>query len=324
MDPAALSDWLHQDHRGAWQRLSPTVCALAESPCWHAAEQRLYWVDIDGCALWRSAPWPAHGLPDPAGAERWPLPSEPGCVAPAASGGVVLALRSGVWAAPQWQGELHALAPAPYDTTVARFNDGKCDPAGRLWLGTLHEPRAERLARLHRLDVHADPALPVALGNSSLANGLAFSPDGQWLYWADTGEHCVRRWPLDAQGWPQGAGELIHTWPRKPADWTAAADPHHTHYQGRPDGAAIDTAGRYWIALYEGAAVQVLSPTGLALGRLRTPALHTTMPAFCSPHGNTLVVTTAGKADRAAAAGHVWALHLPRTLQGLGAVTWRG
>ena len=119
-----------------WNVLGNAICDLGESPFWSANEGRLYWVDIAGRAALRIAP--AGGA-----TERWPLPSEPGCMAPAHTAGSpsgwVLALRDGIYRAQHWGGALQRIARLPYDPAHERANDGKCDPFGRFWVGTRDE-----------------------------------------------------------------------------------------------------------------------------------------------------------------------------------------
>ena len=166
-----------------WQRITSQADGLGESPFWHPAEKCLYWVDIPGQRLRRMAMTAdALGEHKP---EDWPLGEEPGCFAPAAQGGWVMATRSGVYRAQTWGGPRQLLAAAPYDTAQMRFNDGKCDPAGNFWSGSMFEPRDQALAALYALQ--ADGRLEFKAGDATVANGLAWSPDGRTLYWSDTG-----------------------------------------------------------------------------------------------------------------------------------------
>ena len=116
-----------------WTRITPQPDALGESPFWHPSEQRLYWVDIPGRRICRVA---VDGLQASGPVEHWPLDQEPGCIAPVHGGGLVMALRNGIYRAREWGGPLQLLAAAPYDATKQRFNDGKCDAQGRFWAGS--------------------------------------------------------------------------------------------------------------------------------------------------------------------------------------------
>ena len=272
-----------------WQPLPLPADALGESPFWHPEEQRLYWVDVPGRQLRRFEPASGHG-------ESWPMPSEPGCVAPARSGGLVVALRDGIYRARQWQGALQRLAPAAHDPATTRFNDGKADPVGRFWAGTIYEPRDAARAALFSLDLrpgHAGAGLQRqdAAGPATTANGLAFSPDARTLYWSDTPAHVVRAWDWDAQANQLRNGRVFHQFPPKPALW----QPGDAGYGGRPDGAAVDSQGNYWCAMFEGGRLLQLSPAGQVLQDLPLPVRCPTMPCFGGPDLCTLYLTSARK-----------------------------
>ncbi len=161
-----------------WQSVAQQADRLGESPFWHPGEQRLYWIDIPGRQLRRT---------DPAGgpAQSWALPQEPGCIAPARSGGWVIALRDGIYRARAWGGPLALLQRFGYDPATTRFNDGKADPLGRFWAGTLFEPKTQAAGELFSLDCRPDngaggaPLAERKAGGLVTANGLAWSPDGR-------------------------------------------------------------------------------------------------------------------------------------------------
>lgn len=290
-----------------WQSLTARRHVVGESPFWHPHERLLYWIDNEANQLWRS---PADG----AAAECWDMPSAPGCIAPAQSGGLVIALRDGIYRARQWGGPLTRLADAQHDTATTRFNDGKADPQGRFWAGTIYEPRDKPQAALYCLDARPGqagaPSLVRRLGPATNANGLAFSPDSRTLYWADTSRHLVRAWSFDADSGTASDERVFRQFPAKPAGW----QPGQPGYGGRPDGAAIDADGNYWCAMFEGERLLQLSPAGEVLRELRLPVRCPTMPCFGGDDLRTLYVTTAGKnrpADELQAmplSGHVlWA-----------------
>ncbi|MFM8865220.1 MAG: SMP-30/gluconolactonase/LRE family protein [Limnohabitans sp.] len=267
----------------AWTRISPAPDQLGESPFWHPQEQRLYWVDIPGR---RVARVPIEGLQAIGPVEHWSLGEEPGCIAPVESGGLVLALRSGIHLAREWGGTLHKLADAPYDTTRLRFNDGKCDPLGRFWAGSLYEPKDQALGMLYMLD---GQGLHPMMAGVTTANGLAWSPDGRTAYWADTAAHQVRAFDVDPASGRLSGARLFHQRAPKPAGWAwGGAVP----YGGRPDGAAVDAEGCYWSAQYEGQRLLRLSPAGEVLAEVPTPVPCPTMPCFGGPDLKTLFITT--------------------------------
>ena len=226
--------------RAMWQTLPDSQCDLGESPFWHPQERSLYWVDIPGRAVLRTR----GELNAQVVVERWAMPSEPGCIAPARKGGLVIALRDGIYRAPEWGGALQCMAKAQHDVRTMRFNDGKCDPLGRLWAGSINEAKDGATAALYCLD--ARPAAPGGVapqlvrmqGGVTTANGLAFSPEADRMYWSDTPAHTVRAWDWDAQANRLSNEREFQRFPPKPAGWKAG-DP----YGGRPDGAPLDAQG---------------------------------------------------------------------------------
>ena len=280
-----------------WKTVVTQPDALGESPFWHPDEQMLYWVDIPGKRI--------HRLNIFMGSvQRWAMPSEPGCIAPLrdrdgdSAGGLVIALRDGIYRAREWGGELECLAPARHDPATSRFNDGKADPLGRFWAGTLYEPRDAALAQLFCLDWrHADqlavkPQLTVKAGDATTANGLVWSPDAATLYWSDTPSHTIRAWDWDADNNTMSRERVFKQWAGKPAGWHLG-EPGASLYQGRPDGAAVDVQGNYYVAMYEGARLFKLSPAGHVLADIPTPAQCPTMPCFGGSDLKTLYLTTA-------------------------------
>ena len=243
--------------------------SLGECPVWSASEQVLYWVDINAPSLNRF---------DPAtGANRaFPMPSSIGCFALRKRGGFVVALRDGIWLA-HADGTLdRRIAAAPYDPAHHRFNDGRCDPQGRLFAGTMNEKRDAASAALYRLD--ADFTLTEIFGGITISNGLAWSPDGRTMYHADTIAQTINAFAFDAStGMPSARREF--------ARFTEDGD--------RPDGAAVDSEGCYWTAFYRGGRVLRFSPDGAILAEYAVPAMCPTMCAFGGDGLKTLYVTSA-------------------------------
>jgi sugar lactone lactonase YvrE len=267
-----------------WHALTTEPNTLGESPFWHPAEQQLYWVDIAQRMLWRCNVFMGT-------VQTWSMPSEPGCIAPAQGGGLVIALRDGVYLAREWGGALQRLAQLDYSIATTRANDGKCDPHGRFWVGTYYEPRDLPLAALYCIDARGPGAVQASymLRDSQVANGLAWSPDGTTLYWADTGSHVVYAWDWEGERNTLSRQRVFAQFPGKPEGW----QPGQPGYGGRPDGATVDSAGNYWVAMYEGARVLQFSPAGELLADIPTPAQCPTMPCFGGADLQTLYLTTA-------------------------------
>ena len=249
---------------------------LGESPLWHPDEQALYWVDIPGHALHRWQPVPGRH-------SRWALPSEPGCCAPLLGGGLLLAMRDGIWRFDTRNGQRQRIAEPPYDPAVQRFNDGKADAQGRFWVGSIDDQRQPRAA----LYCLTGGVLSQRADAITVSNGLAFSPDGRTLMWADTKAHAVYAFDLDpADGALSQRRTFAQFAPR--GEQQALAD-----YGGRPDGAAMDAEGAYLVAMFEGQRLLRLAPDGRQLAELRLPVRCPTMPCFGGPDLKTLDITTA-------------------------------
>ena len=249
---------------------------LGESPLWHPDEQVLYWVDIPGLQLNRYHPATARH-------DEWHFPSEPACCVPLRGGGLLLAMRDGLWRFDPASGQRHRIARPPYDPARQRFNDGKADAHGRFWIGTIDDRRLPAAA-LYRLD--GGSLVEVAAG-ITVSNGLAFSPDGRTLYWADTKAHVVWAFDCNAHDGSLSRRRVFQQF-RPRAD----GQPLST-YGGRPDGAAVDAEGAYWVAMFEGQRLLRLAPDGALLAELPLPVRCPTMPCFGGADLKTLYITTA-------------------------------
>lgn len=271
-----------------WQVVADVRDGLGESPFWHPGEQALYWVDIPGMQLRRMA---AGG----GAVQSWAMPMEPGCIAPAAGGGLVIALRDGIYRATSWGGALAPLARFSHDVKTTRFNDGKADPLGRFWAGTMYEPRDASRGELFCIDCrpgHGEggkPLVTLKAHNNVIANGLAWSPDQSTLYWANTTRHEVYAWDWDAQANVMRGHRVFHAFAGKPAGWQTG----QPGYGGRPDGAAVDAEGFYWVAMFEGQRLVRLSPAGEVAADIPLPVRCPTMPCFGGEDLRTLYVTSA-------------------------------
>lgn len=249
------------------QPLFDYVGHLPECPSWDRETQTLYWTDILEREI-HSFNLASHAHQVVAFEE------EPGCFALREKGGMIVALRSGIWLTDS-EGQLEQkVCDNPNNPALARFNDGGVDPEGRFWAGTYWGPRDYNGALLCRIDADLRPRVMQCdiLG----ANGLAFSPDNHWMYTSDTPNHVIYRTPLDANGEP-GLRETWKTFPRG---------------NGRPDGAAVDSEGCYWSALFDGWRIARFSPLGDVLEEYMLPVRCPTMVCFGGPEMKTLFITT--------------------------------
>lgn len=267
--------------------------ALGECPLWSTRETCLYWVDIDGRAIHRFDP--ASGVD-----ECRPVVGKPGSIALTPRPGQLLVatghrLAFFDWAAGTWT-DWVALEP---EGSGNRLNDGRTDAAGRFWVGSMFDPASAGRATgmLHR--VAPDGTVATVRSDVGVANGLAFSPDGRTMYFADTPRETI--WAFD---YDVGTGEATNE--RVYVDFRPLP--------GRPDGACVDEDGCYWIACVHGWAVLRLTPDGRVDRRIELPVEKPTMPAFGGPDLSTLFVTSIGgtaerpAASRAGEAGGLFAI----------------
>lgn len=250
----------------------PLAMSLGECPLWDHRHGRLHWIDIHAGRVYS---WTPGVQAEPRAVEL----GEPlGSLALSADG-LLAATASGLWLLDRDGHKRQCLAANPEWREGAgnRFNDGRCDSRGRFWVGTLDRAEAAASAALY---CWGSDALEPRLSGLTISNGLAFSPDGAWLYHADSPRRQVWRYPYDVQSGQLGQGE----------PWL---DLDLLGLPGVPDGAAVDSLGRYWCALYGGAQVACFDAAGRHLESLDLPCPHPTMLAFGGTDLRTLYVTTA-------------------------------
>lgn len=247
----------------------PAQAALGEGALWHPTLERLLWVDIEGRALHVFDP--ATGLDRP-----YPMGHRIGTVVPMRNGHALVALQTGLHELDLTTGRLTLLAN-PLTNDNLRFNDGKCDPAGRLWVGTFDLTERPHTGSLYRYD--PDGSTHVMLRGISISNGLAWSPDRRTLYYIDTPTMAVQAFDYNHARGTIARPRAIIRFPEG---------------QGGPDGMTIDAEGMLWVAIWGGGAVHRYDPaTGALLGVVRVPAPFTSSCAFGGPGLRTLFITTA-------------------------------
>jgi sugar lactone lactonase YvrE len=243
---------------------------LGEGPCWDARASRLHWVDIEGCALHRYDP--ATGRDEVRALGRMP-----GAVVPRRSGGLLLAMQDGLRALDPETGEWTTLADPEEGDPEMRFNDAKCDPAGRFWAGSMAISAEAGRGSLYVLD--AALRLERKLDGLAISNGLAWSPDERILYHIDSPTHRVTAFDYERETGRISAPRVAVTIPDG---------------MGDPDGMTIDVEGMLWIALWGGSAVARWDPgSGALLERVELPVSQVTCCAFGGAELDTLYITSA-------------------------------
>jgi sugar lactone lactonase YvrE len=249
-------------------------CSLGESPRWHAAEQRLYWVDITARALHR---WHANS----GAVETRAFDAPVACFAFRSTGGMVLGMKDGCALIDDWHGTPRPFGDQPLTGKPHhRMNDGRTDPAGRFWVGSLNGAKDATDAALYRIDSDGD--LAMIESGMTTCNGAAFSADGRRFAHSDTPSHAVRMYNCDPATGALSGRRILH-------QFSPGVGPD----LGRPDGGSFDAEGCYWVALFDGWRVVRLSPHGELLRAVRLPVQRPTMIAFGGDDGCTAFVTSA-------------------------------
>jgi sugar lactone lactonase YvrE len=242
--------------------------SLGEAPVWDEVRGRLLRVDILKHAVYA---W------DPASGDttRLRVMGEVSAVIPRRRGGLLLAIGHEILALDD-HGVRETLAIVEDQQPDNRFNDCRCDPAGRLWAGTMSKVGTTGAAALYRLS----PGEPIhrAVPGTTLSNGIAWSPAGDQMYFIDSTTQRIDVFDFDnLTGTVSG---------RRPfAQIEPAA--------GLPDGMTVDVAGGVWVCLFGGAAIRRYGEDGMLEQVIRLPVTNPTCPAFGGADLQTLYVTSA-------------------------------
>lgn len=246
---------------------------LGESPVYSALENAVYWVDILGPFLHRTDLTRMETI-------SWGLPRPAGMIALRCNGGLVIALDDGLYGFEPMTGRINLLTGIEEDRPENRTNDGKCDVAGRLWVGTMNKTDSSQpTGSFYCIDAGMT-ASQIATG-LRIPNGLAWSPDDTVMYHTDSRAGVVHAYDFDpATGERSGQREFFRF------------DREKT---GGVDGAAMDMEGAYWTVLYGGGKLIRILPDGTQDREIPLPVTQPTMPAFAGADMKTLVITSAAQ-----------------------------
>ncbi|MDQ3464319.1 MAG: SMP-30/gluconolactonase/LRE family protein [Actinomycetota bacterium] len=263
---------------------------VGEGPVWDASAGHLLWLDIPCGEIHRFHPTD--------GTHQVTQVGQPvGAIALRERGGLVLAVRDGF--AELADGELNMIADVESDRPENRMNDGKVDPAGRFWAGTMALDSTPGAGTLYRLDL--DRSVHPVLTGLTISNGIDWSPDATTMYFIDSTPGTVTAYDYDRH---TGAISEPRTVLEVPPD------------DGMPDGMTVDSEGCLWVAIWGGSAVRRYAPDGTLLANVELPATQVTSCAFGGPALRDLYITTASEGLSAAArAGqpHAGAIFCVRT-----------
>lgn len=257
---------------GAVSVFDDTPCQLGEGPMWHPARGAFLWFDINEKKMF------SRGIDAKIPAEIWQFDEHVSAAGWLDDTHVLIATETALVRFCLTSGAKEVVAPLEADTPATRSNDGRADPWGGFWIGTMGknaEEGAGAIYRYYRGEVRR------MFAPWTIPNAICFTPDRRFAYLTDTPRGIIWRQALaETDGWPKGAPEQFLTLPA-------------THY--RPDGAVVDTAGNLWCAHFGQGKLTCHAPDGTELRSVALPARQTTCPAFGGADCSTLIVTTAAK-----------------------------
>ena len=263
-----------------------TPCELGEGALWHPERQQLFWFDILSKRLHTKG-------------QSWTFPDY------VSAGGWIdrdTLLVASARALHRFEidsGADHIVTELEPDSAHTRSNDGRADPHGGFWIGTMGldgEPGAGKIWRYFKGELRC------LFDEITISNAICFSPDGKTAYYCDTPDQRIMATALDADGWPEGA-------PRVHIDLSDT--------DLNPDGAVVDSAGNLFSAQWGAGRVAVYDPQGRFIEAFEVPGKNTSCPSFGGPDRRTLFITTArqGLDDPDDAQGATYAIETDYTGQ---------
>ena len=243
---------------------------VGEGPIWDADANVLWWVDIMSSELYAYDPQTGEN-------REWNVGQHVGTVVQRASGGLMLALRDGFAAFDPDSGKLEMLADPEAHLPGNRFNDGKCDPGGRFWAGTMAYEDHSDQGSVYRMDT--DHSVHKMIENIGVSNGIIWSLDAKTMYYTDSLDYAIRAYDYDV-----GTGGISNE--RISIDFPQE--------MGIADGFTIDEEGMLWVAHFGSSRVRRWNPdTAAVLVEIELPTASITACAFGGPNLDQLYITCA-------------------------------
>ena len=266
----------------------PLKTLLGEGALWNYQTQQLYWIDIENRTLFILNPATNNNT-------AIKMKSRIGTVVPTREGNILVALEDGIYHFNLQDHAMEKIADPEPGNNGNRFNDGKCDPTGRFWVGSMSLAGKSNQGALYRID--HDFKVKKMIDGVTTSNGIVWSLDKSKMYYIDTRTRKVVGYEYD-----NASGEISN-----PRD--AILVPESL---GKPDGSTIDAEGMLWIAMWGGGCVTRWNPdSGELLLKIDVPALNVTSCAFGGENLDILFITTAsihmnGMEDRYPQAGKLF------------------
>ena len=239
-----------------------TQCALGEGPLWHPERQQLFWFDILNQRLHTKG-------------QHWQFDTYVSAAGWVDRDTLLIASARALHRFDIPSGDHTEICPLEADNPLTRSNDGRADPWGGFWIGTMGIKSEKNAGAIYR---YYKGELRQLFTPITISNAICFAPDGKTAYFTDTPTQQIMRVALDADGWPDGT-PVIHI------------DLSETEF--RPDGAVVDMAGNLWSAQWGNARVAGYTPDGTFITAHAFPARQTTCPAFGGPDMRRLHCTSA-------------------------------
>ncbi|UBF30007.1 SMP-30/gluconolactonase/LRE family protein (plasmid) [Kovacikia minuta CCNUW1] len=249
------------------QNILTARARLGEGPCWNSEEQRLYWVDIYNHRVHQFNPATGDN-------QFFDVGEVVGCIAPAGTDRLIMALRDRLAFLNTQNGEVTPIIEIDHTYPATRFNDGKCDAMGRFWFGSVSAN--EECARLYHYDL--DGTLNVMETGLTISNGLGWSPDQKTFYLTDSRRKTIYAYDFDG-----ASGELSNR--RVLINLMAESF--------EPDGLTVDQEGCLWSAMWDGWCIIRFDPVGKEMMRVPMPVQRPTCCTFGNNDLKTLYITTA-------------------------------
>jgi len=254
----------------SYEVVIPHCCLLGEGPVWDATNNSICWVDILNGVIHECSPSKNQHL-------KMPVKDMVGAIALCTSGNFLAALKSGLAFINRASGEVKMLHHPEAHLPENRFNDGKCDPAGRFWVGTMAVSERKEAGSVYMIE--KDLSHSVKIAGVTISNGMAWSPDNKTFYFIDTPTFQVVAYDYDLKTGTIKNRRVVITVPKK---------------EGFPDGMTIDTEGMLWIAYWDGWQLARWNPvTGEKLFSIPLPVARITSCTFGGEELQDLFITSA-------------------------------
>ena len=242
------------------------LCILGEGPLWHPERKQLFWFDIVGMALMTRVGDQQR---------QWDFDEHVSAAGWVDHDHLLVASESALSLFALETGESEYVCGLEVDTPANRSNDGRADPYGGFWIGTMGKEGEQGAGAIYR---YYRGALRTLYRDISITNAICFTPDGKWAYFTDTRKLLVMKVALDGEGWPCAEPEVYLDFREN---------------QLKPDGAVVDMSGNVWIAHWGASRVCAYAPDGSLLHEEPFPASQITCPAFGGDDFSTLFATSA-------------------------------